>query len=79
MMYLGVFRNETIYTVEHLSRQQISPKGSIIDVPLGSKCAPDCFPKDISLTYVSDLLYSLQSENIYLDSENRNLLGNYKR
>ena len=79
MMYLGVFRNETIYTVEHLSRQQISLKGSTIDVPLGSKCAPDCFPKDISLTYVSDLLYSLQSENIYLDSENRNLLGNYKR
>ena len=79
MMYLGVFRNETIYTVEHLSRQQISLKGSTIDVPLGSKCAPDCFPKDISLTYVSDLLYSLESENIYLDSENRNLLGNYKR
>ena len=79
MMYLGVFRNETIYTVEHLSRQQISLKGSTIDVPLGSKCAPDCFPKDISLTYVSDLLYSLESENIYLDSENRNLLENYKR
>ena len=79
MMYLGVFRNETIYTVEHLSRQQISLKGSTIDVPLGSKCAPDCFPKDISLTYVSDLLYSLESENIYLDFENRNLLGNYKR
>ena len=76
MMYLGVFRNDT---VEHLSRQQISLKGSTIDVPLGSKCAPDCFPKDISLTYVSDLLYSLESENIYLDSENRDLLGNYKR
>ena len=79
MVYLGVFRSETIYTVEHLSRQQISLKDSIIDVPLGSKYASDCFPKDIPVSYYSDILYSLESENIYLDSQNRNLLGNYKR
>ena len=65
MVHLGVFRSETIYTVEHLSRQQFSPKSSIIDVRLGSKYTSDCFPKDISLTYYSDLLCLLESE-IYI-------------
>ena len=68
MVYLGVFRSETIYTVEHLSRQQFSLKSSIIDVQLGcSKYTSDCSPKDISLTNYSDLLRMLELENIYLD------------
>ena len=74
MVHLGVFRSETIHTVEHLSRQEFSLKSSIIDVRVGSKYTSDCLPKDTSLTYYSDLLYLLESGNIYLDFQNRNLL-----
>ena len=64
---LGVFRSETNYIVEHLSRQQFSLKSSVVDLRPGSKYTSDCFPKDKSLTYYSNLLYLLESENIYLD------------
>ena len=53
-------------------------KSSIIDIRLGSKYTSDCFPKDISLTYYSDLLHLLEAKTIYLDFQNRNLLWNFK-